>query len=1269
MADYADQGLLHEMFSRQAKATPDRVAIVEEKGRQILYKDLDTESDILARYLQFKGVTLDSCVGIYLQKSIEFSTAYIAILKAGGAYLQLDVSYPEQLLLSIVKDAQPKAIVTSQEFAENIKEAHENIIILNDGWQKRLAEETAKFKFNSLKISLDNLAYIVYSSGTTGKPKGIMCPHRGAVFSFHHRHSYFPYQDDDREACNIFFTWEMLRPLLKGQPMYIIPNTVIYDPPLLCNFIKDNTITRMLFTPSLLEAVLNVSGLDFATTLKSLRQIWFCGEVVTTALMERCMKMLPWIRFINLYSVSECHDVACEDLSEYFKSNKDALSSRKFCPVGRLLPGVHVVILNEESASQPVGASGEIYVGGPTLARGYLNRPDLDALRFISRPPGVQATCGERLYRTGDWGYMLSDGSLEICGRCDTMVKIRGYSIEVQAVETALMELDMVNAAVVLVKGEEGEDKFLVSYIVPEGQITRKHIREALKRRLPYYMIPSYFVLLSSPECHNHLVFYSIPIVQTTGKLDKSALPPFDKQSESEVDAESRPSTETEKTIAGIWAKVLQIKDIDIHESFFDLGGHSLLATEMLILLRKTYSVDIAVKDLFMYPTIHSVSRFIEAKSSKSSDVIVEKEPEINLLEEVDKYDQGKISIDMQLRAFWRIFNLGNQSRFKTARVLLTGATGFLGAFILKKLLLRTKTLIYCLARELPEKSALARVEDNLRQFGILATKTTTPTEEQSIVSQLLQKRVHVVKGDVALINLGMNEEDFTYLSTDIDYIIHAAAAVNLAYPYQALKGSNVQGTANVAMFACTGKIKPIHFISTDAVFPNGLTDCTEDDDVTDFHHRLEDGYSKSKWVAEQLISRAGRRGIPVTIYRLGNMAGDSKMGHWNPQDFTLMMLRACSKYGLAPDVDWHMEMTPVDFAAEFIVKMTHHLQQGLGKIFHVINDRPLSSRMIFEWMNAHGYPLEILPFKEWKERILKEITNAGNEQEENQLMRILESYASDANFLEDLSTFKADNLHQILPDLGMSYPYIDNSILKFYFHQLNTRQIISMRRSRHHAVGSRLEGKVAIVTGASSGIGKAIATALALEGAKVAMAARRLERLQEHQKQIEAQGGVVTCIKTDVTNRNEVKELVRQTESILGPVDILVNNAGIMYYTMMKNCREDEWDKQIDLNVKGFPGLVVYSGTKFYVEGLSQALRQEVCGLGIRVTNLQPGDVRTELFIHTTDKEAQDAYDGSQKCKILEPEDIANAVLYAVTQPEYVGVHEILIEPREAPL
>lgn len=1293
-SDYEQEGLLHDNFQRQARETPEAVAVVSTtEDRSATFAELDQWSSLLAAALQQRGAAPDRCVAICLDKGMDFVVSYIAVLKAGAAYLPLDTAYPSHMIEAVLEDALPVVVITAPEFESKLKSALDKMktLVLKPGWAEVMAKQASP-KLVTPEVHMDNLAYIVYSSGTTGKPKGIQCPHRGAVFSYHNRHVQYPYQPGDREACNIFFVWEMLRPLLRGVPMYPIPNSVIYDPPLLCQHVQTNAITRMLFTPSLLETLLNSRDLDIPAAFRSMRQIWFCGEVVTTSLLERCVAALPWVRFVNLYSISECHDVACLDLTEYYEKNKESLTARKFCPVGKILQGVHVAILGEDGKPLPVGCTGEIYVGGPTLARGYINRPEQQAQRFISRPEGVPAYYGERLYRTGDCGYMLSDGCLEIHGRIDSMVKIRGYSIEVQAVESALLLLPMVQAAVVLVRGEEGEDKFLVAYIVKRRPTNKKEIRGELKLRLPFYMIPSYIVFLDS-----------IPVVASTGKLDKAALPPFDRGHTEEVEAEGRPSTALEVQLARIWADVLRVQNVDIHESFFDMGGHSLLATELQRRVKETFGVSMPVKDLFTYPTVSLLSQYIEAaqthSGAESTGIRLAAPPELDLAAEVEKHDQVVMDLDIQLRAFWRIFL--HKHHFRKGRVLLTGATGFLGAFLLKEMLLHSKLLVYCLVRELPGQDPLVRVRRTLVQYEVLPGPDSRPTEEQTALENLLNKRVIAMKGNVALMKLGMSDDDYNYLSTDTDFIIHAAAHVNLAYPYSALHGANVLGTQNIILFASTGKVKPIHYISTNGVFPHGLKDCAEDADVTLHWQRLTDGYSQSKWVAEQLVARAGQRGLPVTIYRLGNLGGDRQNATWNPQDFTLLLLAACARYSAAPAVEWAVEMTPVDFVAQVIVRLVQQPDHTIGKTLHVLNDRPLPAKWIFKWMNANGYSLSEMPFQNWRKKVLTLLeeseknneTSAGNE-----LARILESYITDETSLSELSSFKTDNFTSILKSLGLEYPYTDARLLQTYFRRLSAKNLLP--RQRRNTVSKPLSERVAIVTGASSGIGAAISVALAAAGARVAMAARREDQLRELEKRISDDGGVAISVKTDVLDRKQVEDLVKQTQMALGEVDILVNSAGVMYYTLMENVHQDEWDRIIDVNCKGvtncvaaviagmvkresghiinissdagrkgFPGLAVYSGSKFFVEGLSQAMRSELADKGVKVTSIQPGDTSTPIFGFSTDREAVERYDINQKHPCLDPTDVARAVVYAASVPDYVAVNEILVQPRDSPL
>ncbi|XP_033112958.1 linear gramicidin synthase subunit D-like isoform X1 [Anneissia japonica] len=1280
MMDYEKQGCLHDMFIRQAAKTPDAVAVVAENGRQMTFKELDYVTEVLAYNLRSKGVRPDAIVGIYMEKCIEYTVSYIAALRAGGAYMPMDTSYPQHLVADILEDAEPVAVLTKESFAKNLQGA-KNVILLEEDWLEHLKNENANMKpTDQVETTLDNLAYVVYSSGTTGKPKGIMCPHRGAVFSYTWRHESYPFEPDDRVASNVFFVWEMFRSLLKGIPLYIIPDKVIYDPPLLLEFLKKHKITRILLTPSLLETVVDTGKEDVANYLQHLRIIWLCGEVVTTCLRDRILDTLPWIKLLNLYSISECHDVAVSNLS-LDKKSETADSKRKYCPVGQLLQGVQVVILDDQLTSQPVGSPGEIYVAGPTLARGYIKRPELNAKRFIERPPGVPASVGDRLYQTGDWGYILSDGNLEICGRCDSMVKIRGYSIEIQAVESALLLLSMVNNCVVLVQGAEGEDKFLVAYVVPEGKTTKKEVRAELKTRLPNFMIPSYFVFLSS-----------IPILPASGKLDKKALPPYIAEQQLNAGQEGTPSTEFEKKLASIWCDILQLKSVDVQDNFFDLGGHSLLAARLLNKVQNAFRVKLTVTDLFNYPTVTSMSQLLEecrqkCLNSRSFEIL---HPIVDLVAEVKKHDQGIMRLDMQLRAFWRSIQYGD--RWQRGRVLLTGATGFLGAFILRDLLLNTQTHIYCLVRRFPDMTGKQRLLAALKQFGICKDSTQ---ENRSTFLKNFETRVTPITGDVSLMNLGMSEEDYTYLSHEIDFIVHAAAYVNLIYPYDALHGTNVLGTQNTVLFACTNKIKPLHHISTNSVFPHNTTNCMETDDMQKYAPFLTDGYGQTKWVAEQLVLRAKSRGLPVIVYRLGNLSGDSKTAFWNPMDSNLLAIQGIAATLSAPDINWKIEMTPVDFVSSVIINMTQNLMCCVGKVFHMVNPYPVEADQLYQTMRNLGYPLKVVSFEEWGEEI--DLLSNGSE-ETRRLGEALDGVNKNPEFFKDNSQFDMTNLKERLDHWQMSYPIVDVKQIRMYLKHLIARRVLASPKP-HQSTDKPLLGQVAIVTGASSGIGAAIATHLANAGASVAIAARREEKLNQLKDEIEANNGTVFVMKTDVTNREQVKHFVSETEKQLGPVDILVNNAGIMYYTYMRSIQEDQWERTIDINCKGvvngigavlpgmlerkmghivnmssnagrvaFPGLAVYSGSKFFVEGVSSSLRKEIAGTGVKVTCIQPGDVTTELIAHTTDQEAKAEYaDGSGE-KVLDPSDVARAVVYAVSQPSHVAVNEILVEPRHAP-
>ena len=271
------------------------------------------------------------------------------------------------------------------------------------------------------------------------------------------------------------------------------------------------------------------------------------------------------------------------------------------------------------------------------------------------------------------------------------------------------------------------------------------------------------------------------------------------------------------------------------------------------------------------------------------------------------------------------MYNKSLQAHGFANNVLLTGSGGFFGCFILQSLLRTTTATVFCLIRPAPNLTALQKLRSRMQHYGLWEAHFAS--------------RIELLQGNIELSRLGLTEEEYAFLATHIDCVVHGAAKVNLVYPYTGLRQANVVGTQNVCKFALRGKIKPLYYISTNGVFPSGSTECKEDTAIDELHTRLEDGYSQSKWVAEQIVRRAQGRGLPAVIFRPGNLAGPTSHPAWNASDFNYLLLTGCLRLGAVPGdmPEWHLEMTPVDDAAAFVVR-TLGQAALLGQTFHVVN-------------------------------------------------------------------------------------------------------------------------------------------------------------------------------------------------------------------------------------------------------------------------------------------------------------------------------------------
>ena len=994
---------LHQIFEEQARRSPQAPAVTDARNT-LTYGELDRQAEVLAGHLRGAGVSPDTVVGVYMEHCVEYLVACLATLKAGGAYLPLEMAYPEALLGEVIVDSDPCVILTKKPQAESLPNGR-NVFCLDEGWENAVGDAPADG--NLSRPTPEDLAFVAYSSGTTGKPKGIANPHRAAVRSYLWRFGISDYGPGDRVGCNVFFIWEMWRPLLRGATTCVIPDDVIYDPTALISFLEKTRITETLMTPSLLEAVLNAGGPELANRLPDLRILWLNGEVVTRTLARRAMDLLPETRFLNVYSISETHEVAAGDLRDLLDSPEAT-----YCPVGSPMDPDHLYLLDEEMNLVPEGSAGELYIGGDGLARGYVNLPDTTAARFIENP--FSSDSG-RMYRTGDRGRLLPDGNLEILGRTDSMAKIRGYSVELGAVETAMENHLAVRNCVAVAHGEEGEDKRLVAYLVPGDEPGERYsgwsiepktgrspdIRRRLQESLPHYMLPTVFVELDA-----------LPIQETTGKVDRKQLPEPPARLTQSVSREpgrklsgDAPRHEKEALLARIWEETLGLEkdDVERGDDFFDLGGHSLAAAEMLERVEEAFDVRLPVSAFLDAPTVAELSEEIEARDQEAEE---ERPASPNLHSEAvlepDIVPEDGNSDAATLRDAKSIF--------------LTGATGFLGAFLVDELLSRTEAVVYCLVRiHKGRKDPMAQVRANLEAYGLWQPEHA--------------RRIVPVMGDLAEPLLGMTEEKFDELAREVDIVFHGGAVVNLIYPYSALKPANVDGTREVIRLACRHHPKPLHYVSSNGIFPADGRTYTETTDLDALTDARKDGYGQSKWVSEKLVQEAAGRGLPVVVYRPGNISGHSESGASNPRDFLGALIVESLRLGRAPRLEgWRMEMTPVDFVSRAIFHLAGE-PDASGETFHLANPDPVPANNVFGWLEELGYPLEHLDYPEWVETLRKDPDGVAD----GGVGGVLRGVAPEARELWDGNTYDDVNTRRFLKKSGLRRPEIDTELVSSY--------------------------------------------------------------------------------------------------------------------------------------------------------------------------------------------------------------------------------------------
>src|SRR5437588_3257253 len=537
-AEYPSEQCVHELFEAQVAKTPDAVAVVHE-AEQLTYTQLNTRANQLAYYLRELGVRPNERIVTLLHRSIELVVAELAILKCGAAYVPIDPAFPDERKAFLIVDSGAKCVLTVE--GTELPQTFSGMSVSVD---QTIAPETERTGVDlNVQVDSESVAYIMYTSGSTGQPKGVMVPHR-AINRLVLNNGYVRFKATDRVAfaANPAFdatTMEVWAPLLNGGSVVVIDEDVLLDPKRFGHALKQYGISVLWLAVGLFNQYADELNDD----LESLRYLIVGGDALDPKMIARFLRSNPPEHLINGYGPTESTTFAATHQITSVPED-DAQS----IPIGRPIANTRIYILDGYGQPVPVGVTGELYISGAGVARGYLNRPELTAERFLADP--FSSEPGARMYKTGDLGRWLASGNIEYLGRNDFQVKIRGFRIELGEIESRLLEHSGVREATVVAREDRPGEKRLVAYYAghEEAAPGAEELRRHLATRVPEYMVPSVFVSLQK-----------LPLT-ANGKLDRKALPaPEDSYAKRGYEA---PEGETEAALAAIWAEVLKLERV-----------------------------------------------------------------------------------------------------------------------------------------------------------------------------------------------------------------------------------------------------------------------------------------------------------------------------------------------------------------------------------------------------------------------------------------------------------------------------------------------------------------------------------------------------------------------------------------------------------------------------------------------------------------------------------------------------------------------------------
>ncbi|MBI3270380.1 MAG: amino acid adenylation domain-containing protein [Planctomycetes bacterium] len=924
-----------------ARVHAHRIAL-EGPGCALSYADLLARAEAIAARLRARGVGRECVVGLGLPKSPEYVVSLVGTWLAGAAFVPLDPDLPRERLDFLVQDSEPAIVLARHRDADvfhgvAVFDADEAVGTLAS---QRLPSRppTAGASSSGRTVEEDDLAYLLYTSGTTGRPKGVAVTHRGLLNLFDAQIEAFRLDPSSRSLLYLSTNFDasisdLGTTLLAGATLVIESDAALHSVGSLLDTLRSRRISHLDLPPALLRV------LEPAAMPESLRTLILGGEASPPEVVRRWARRL---RVVNVYGPTEATICACLCVCDPERWDRPLL--------GRPLPNVSWRVEDPEGRPTPAGQSGELLLGGVCLARGYWRRPDLTAAAFVDR-------AGLRFYRTGDWVRRHPDGEVEFLGRIDRQVKLHGLRVEPEELEARLLGHSEVAQAVVhpriLSSNSPGAESRLVlrAYVVlrrtaDAAKCGPADLRTWLAAFLPRWMLPQRIEILER-----------LPLT-ATGKPDFAALAALPEDRARRPPA-LPPSTREEALLLEIWRGVLGRDDLSLHDDFFACGGDSLAALQV-VAAAEARGLFLSPASVLAHPTIAELAAVSSAGGGPTSPRSLEGIGGEGMAADDLRRDVSQVAAELPLpRPAPDPALTGDSPRV----FFLTGGTGFLGSRLLDEFLRRSEARILCLVRASTTAEGLARLRQALAAHGL------PPPPE-------LTRRVTVVPGELERERFGLAAPAWEDLARGVDAIVHCGAQVKLALPYATLRAANVGGTRETLRLQGAGAPKRLHHVSTLSVFvatDRNAGPMEEDDDLARTQ-TVFGGYAQTKWAAERLVRSAPAAAGAHACYRLGLVTGDSRTGYAPANQLLTLFLRGAAALGCLPEdalVRLKLDVTPVDFAAAALAHLVLRAPSGgHSPTFHLANPRSLSLGELVAALRAFGKPIEALPAPAWHARV-----------------------------------------------------------------------------------------------------------------------------------------------------------------------------------------------------------------------------------------------------------------------------------------------------------